>query len=266
MEFESVQRLSKDLKKATVTMDAQEARYLVDSYYQMQDNRMRAAGQIRAMKDEPHTTLAFFEGQNETLEGQIKRALDEYSMSTEAGRWLRSVVGIGPVIAAGLMAHIDITKCPTAGHIWAFAGLDPTRKWEKGQRRPHNAALKTLCWKIGESFVKIKGKEDGVYGHLYDQRKAYEQAKNLAGDYKDQAAAMLANKKFRDDTKAKAAYEKGLLPDGHIHARAKRWAVKIFLSHYHQIAYKLHYGIDPPMPYAQSILGHAHIIQPRVAA
>jgi hypothetical protein len=40
-----------------------------------------------------------------------------------------SIKGIGPVIAAGLLANIDITKAPTAGHIWRFAGLDPSSKW-----------------------------------------------------------------------------------------------------------------------------------------
>ena len=37
--------------------------------------------------------------------------------------------GIGPVIAAGLLANIDIKQAPTVGHIWRFAGLDPTNKW-----------------------------------------------------------------------------------------------------------------------------------------
>ena len=87
------------------------------------------------------------------MEGQIKRALEKYVDNHPVGSWLTSIHGIGPVIAAGLLAHIDIARAPTVGHIWRFAGLDPTTKWEKKTRRPWNAALKVLTWKAGESFV-----------------------------------------------------------------------------------------------------------------
>ena len=148
-------RLSRDLIKASSTMTTMEARYLVDAYYLMQDDRKRAHNQVRAMEEEPHSVIGWLAGQSETLEGQIKRALDSYSDSHPAGAWLKSNYGIGPVIAAGLLAHIDIRKAPTVGHIWRFAGLDPTTKWEKGQKRPFNAELKTLCWKLGQSFMKF---------------------------------------------------------------------------------------------------------------
>lgn len=165
------------------------------------------------------------------------------------------------MIAAGLLAHIDITKAPTVGHIWRFAGLDPTVTWAKGQKRPWNASLKVLAWKIGESFVKVSGHDSDFYGHLYLERKAREQAKNEAGAYAEQAAAMLTKKRFRDETGAKKAYESGKLPPGHIHARAKRWAVKLFLSHWHHVAYESHYGTLPPKPYILTIEGgHAHRI------
>jgi hypothetical protein len=43
--------------------------------------------------------------------------------------------------------------------------------------------------------------------------------------------------------------------------RARRYAVKLFLSGYHEAAYRLHYGTVPPEPYAIDILGHAHEFQ-----
>lgn len=253
--------LTRDIRNAAITLDDREARFLVDSYYQMQDNRIRAAGQVRSMRDEPHKTLAFFGDQAEALEKQIQRALDAYSGASRVGRWSRSICGIGPVLAAGLMAHIDITQAPTAGHIWSYAGLNPDRKWEKGQKRPHNAELKKLCWKIGESFVKVKGRDNDVYGKIYELRKQYEKEKNDRGEYREMAARILKEKNFSNDTKAKAAYIAGKLPDGHLHARAKRYAVKIFLSHWQHVAYLDHYGKAPPEPFAMAILGHAHKIE-----
>lgn len=265
MELEPIVRLTKDLKAASATLTHDEARYLVDAYYQMQRDRIRAGGQVRAQAEtgEPHAVLSWLGTNTASLEGQIKRALDAYSDADPLGRRAKSVVGIGPVLASGLLAHIDIEKAPAAGHIWRFAGLDPTVRWEKKTKRPWNASLKTLCWKIGESFVKVSGHEADVYGKLYLQRKAFETSRNEAGAFAEQARSILATKRFRDDTTAKAAYEAGRLPPGHIHARAKRWAVKLFLAHYHHVAYELHYGVPPPKPYILTAKGgHAHMIAP----
>ena len=159
---EAIRKLTKDEKQAAVTLGKDEARFLVDAYYQLQDNRIRSDGQVRSMsKDgEPHATLQWLADMNRTLEESIKSALDVYSGASAVGRWMRSQKGIGPVIAAGFLAHLDITKAETAGAYWSFAGLDPRKTWGKGEKRPWNADLKVLCWKLGESFVKVSGYED----------------------------------------------------------------------------------------------------------
>lgn len=262
-EFEPLRRLTKDIKQAAKTLTATEARYLVDTYYAMQGNRIRASNQIRSMEQskEPHATLTWVNDQAELLERNIKSALDVYGDAHTVGLWSKSIKGIGPVISAGLIAHIDITRAPTAGHIWRFAGMDPTVTWEKGQKRPWNASLKTLIWKIGESFVKVSGYDDDIYGKIYMGRKAYEIVNNEEGQYKGQAEAKLAKFRIGKDTDARKAYEKGFLPPAHIHARAKRYAAKLFLSHWHLVAYFAHYGLLPPAPYPIVHLGHAHVIE-----
>jgi len=259
-ELTPISRLTRDLKQASISLSKDEVRFLVDAYYMMQENRKRSDNQILSLSKngEPHAVISWFSDQNSSLETQIKRALDAYSGADQLGQWTRDIFGIGPIIASGLLAHIDITKAPTSGHIWRFGGLDPTSQWNKGEKRPWNASLKALCWKIGESFVKVKGKEGDIYGKIYQQRKEYEQQKNESGAYADQAAAIL---KKVPNHKQKSIYQLGKLPDGHIHARAKRYAVKLFLSHYHEKAYELHYGKKPPLPYPIAILGHAHKIE-----
>jgi hypothetical protein len=204
--------------------------------------------------------LAWLGVQSATLEAQIKAALGKYSQASVVGRWAESICGIGPVLSAGLLAHLDIEKAPTVGHIWRFAGLDPTVTWNKKEKRPWNSSLKTLTWKIGESFVKVSGNDADVYGKIYQERKALEIARNEAGAFAGQAAAALSAKKYRDDTTAKKSYEAGQLPPGHIHARAKRYAVKLFLAHWHAVAYRDHFNADAPKPYALTMLGHAHEI------
>lgn len=50
-ELEPIQRLTKDIKQASYVLSDDEARFLVDSYYTMQDNRIRSAAQIRSMNE-----------------------------------------------------------------------------------------------------------------------------------------------------------------------------------------------------------------------
>jgi len=255
-------KLDKDLKRAATTLTPNEARYLVDAYYQVQGYRIRFGNQIRALSEsgEPHDLIRWMLTNAEGLENNIQRALDSYSKSNVVGKWARSIIGIGPVLAAGLLAHIDITKAPTVGHIWSFAGLNPNASWEKGQKRPWNADLKVICWKIGESFVKFQNNERDVYGKLYVARKQQEQERNEAGAFADQAALLV--KKVGKDTEAYKAYAQGKLPPAHINERAKRYAIKLFLSHLHWVWYETEYGILPPKPYVLEHMGHTDLLKP----
>jgi hypothetical protein len=310
VELNPIQRLTKDLKTASVTLSVDEVRFIVNYYYQIQENRKASANQVRSLvkEDKPHELISWLEGNMENLESQIKRALDTWSSSKELGVWVKSIVGIGPVIASGLMAHINIEAAPTAGHIWSYAGMygpaieydgcDPKTviKWNKGEKRPWNADLKTLCWKVGESFVKVCNNEQDVYGKIYIQRKEQEIERNDKGIFIPQAVAKLNKFKIGKDTDAYAwysgCYEAGMpriyadtisekrlellkknklkpgegqpmLPPAHIQARAKRKAVMLFLSHYHHVAYIMHYKKMPPKPFVEEHLGHVHIIQPK---
>lgn len=256
--LDPVVRIGRDMLHGVSTLTDREARYLVDLYYIMQKNRIRAGGQIRAMSadEEPHAVLAWFETQTDVLEAQVRRALGAYAETSALGQWALSVVGIGPVIAAGLLAHIDIARAPTAGHIWRFAGLDPTLQWARGQKRPHNGALKTLCWKIGESFVKVKNHPQDYYGKVYAARREREGALNEQGAFAEQALRIA---KERPAHAQIATYRDGKLPDGHLHSRAKRYAVKLFLSHYWQRGRELA-GLPVPLPYPIAHQEHAHYV------
>ena len=263
----NVERMSREIASSAAELSADEARYLVDAYYIMQEDRKRANNQVYAVtnaSDKQHVVsenrvIQWLATQAETVEAQIKRALDKYTVKHQMGSWMREIVGIGPVISAGLLAHINIEKAPTVGHIWRFAGLDPTVKWEKGQRRPWNAGLKTLCWKAGQSFMKLSGREDCYYGRIYRERKAFEIARNERGENAELAAVLA--KKVGKATEAIKHLSEGRLPPGQIDARARRYAVKLFLSHMHGEWYRRHYGTEPPLPYPIAILGHAHMIE-----
>lgn len=257
--LEVVHKMTKDLVDASVKLNRQEARFLVNRYYQMQESRKRTDNQVLALGEEPHAALTWLSQQDQTLELQIKRALDKYSASHPVGEWSRTVFGIGPVIAAGLLAYVDIEKAPTAGAIWRFGGYDPTMIWEKGQRRPWNADLKVLFWKIGQSFMKGSGNENCMYGNLYKVRKDYEIARNESGANAETAAVWLP--RVGKETQAYGHYKSGKLPPSQIDARARRWAVKLFIAHWHEVAYEYHFRKPAPNPYPIVHLGHVHKIE-----
>ncbi len=257
------EKMSRDIKDAALLLTDEEARYLVDSYYQMQDDRIRANNRARSMdeSEEPNAVISWLAGQSEGLEGQIKLCLQRYVSAHPMGEWLISIKGIGVVLAAGLLAHIDITKAQTAGAIWRYAGYDPTSKWEKGQIRPWNASLKVLCWKVGCSFVKVSGYDDAFYGQLYQQRKQYEVDRNESGQNAEAAKEKLETTKIGKTTDAYKAYIIGKLPPAHVDARARRWVVKIFLAHFFEAWYEKHHEKPAPLPYPEAHLQHVHIIR-----
>ena len=94
----SVETLSKDLRNDAKTMTDDEARILVESYYQMQANRIRSNNQIRQMSDEPHDVLYWLSEQSTVLERNVKSALNVYSNAHPIGQRIRTVIGVGEVI------------------------------------------------------------------------------------------------------------------------------------------------------------------------
>jgi len=320
--IESVFRLSKDLRKAAEKLGDREIRYLVDSYYAIQKYRKGVREQIRSMEkaEEPIEILSYIFKQSAILENQIKAALDRWTNARKIGRWCRSHKGVGPIITAGLLAHIDIRKAPTLGHILRFGGLDPTLVWNSSAKakeyvkevigakkditrddviklsevssvskkrllregwdeekkkftkklledsvckRPYNADLKQLWWKMADCFVKFHKKEDCFYGKLYAERKELEIKNNESGKYAGIAKETLETKNIKDPDTRKA-YESGKLPDGRIDLRARRYAAKIFLSHLHHAMYLDTFKKEPPVPFAFTKSGgdHAHYIEP----
>ena len=266
-ELAQVQRLSKDIKDAIYKVGVDEARWLVDTYYQLQHDRITSAARIRSMlKDdatEPHALMTWLFRQYETLENQIKLSLDKYSDNFDAGEWAKDQIGIGPVIAAGLIANINPEHCQHAASVWRYAGLAPHYDWAKGEKRPWNARLKTLCaYKMGESFVKTCNHPEAFYGKIYKQRKELETLRNDNLEFADQAKAKLEKFNIGKTTEAYKHYSIGKLPPAHIHARARRVAVKLFLSHFSQVYYETVIGKPASQIYAIKYLEHDDYITP----
>ena len=263
-DYADVQRLSNETRQLAAGMQRPEVRSIVNGYYQMQQQRIRTAAHFREQvgSNASQSLTEYFMDRTRNLENLYKSALMAYVRNQQVGRWSLSIKGIGPVIAAGLLAHIDIEKAKNVGSLWRFAGQDPTLpKAKKGEKRQYNANLKQLCWLAGESFVKVSKHDDAVYGKMYVIRKEQEIARNESGQFEERA--LQEAERVGKTTQAYQYNIKGKLAPGHIHARSKRYAVKLFLSHWHYVAFECRYGTPPEKPYILTKPEHSeHFIAP----
>lgn len=320
-------RLAKDMRAAARDLSKADARWFVDRYYEVQEDRKRAVNQRLASSDigEPCKLVDWSCQSITRYEASLKAALGEFARSYRVGAWMQSLCGIGPVISAGMLVNFDISKAPTVGHFWRFAGADPTLKWPgregakkivtqaladqvalykaqertdgvvhltpeaikiihdatgqhaaniqrvfsegyampKGKpktgrigletwlaKRPWNGNLKALCmFRLGETQVKFCNHKLSYYGPLYTEYKAALEKQNEAGDFAVEAKRNVEEKTVGKTTDAWKAYSAGRLPQGQIHNRARRWMVKLFLSHLHHVMYEDFHGKVPPHPY-----------------
>jgi hypothetical protein len=255
-----IPRASKEMVLEAANLTNPEARFLVSDYYATQDMRKRADMQLRHRGEQTDpqrvSALGYMGDGFALMEAQIQRMLTKYAEGTPVGRWMMSQYGVGPVIAAGMLAHLDVEDKPTAGHFWRFSGLDPTCKWEKGQKRPYNPDMKQLCYHFGECAKRTSGSENSFYGRFYRERKAKLIERNEAGHYAERAKTF-----FTHSAEWKAILATGKLPPGNLDRQACNITSKIFLSHLHAIMYWHKYGVAPPKPFAIAVLGHAHEVK-----
>lgn len=129
---------------------------------------------------------------------------------------------------------------------------------------PYNLDLKTTMYKIGDCFIKNKNR-GSLYGEIFTKRLAEETIKNDMLLYKDQAEAILNSKDFsRNDSETKKCLMEGKLSKAHLAARARRYAVKMFVSHVFEAMWWCEYHTEPPKHYILSIGGHHDYIAPEV--
>jgi hypothetical protein len=249
----------------TVTLKQRDIAECVELYYDVQTLRIQHANRERT---EPASELVkwldfWMHAGESVIQSKLKQWIESDDSPSEA-KWSYHQIGIGPIIASGLAAHIDVTRADSISAIWKFAGQCPgfDRK-VKGIKLAYNARLKVLCWKMGESFVKVSGKEGATYGRLYAEFKSEEIKRNESGFYRAAAQRELEKKKFKaEDSVTKKRLLAGMLSDAHLHARAKRRAIKIFLSHYYVIARQSRH-LPVRRPYAETVLHHNGIIEPQ---
>lgn len=254
-------------------------RRLTDIYYDVQDVRIRTANRLRNF---PSKSKTGYPQELLKIEKHTKAELLMCLETVPIyAKWLSKVKGIGPCLGGGLLSVImirfslnksledyseiqkqhalktkdsafrvpeirGISAFANVSKLWKFCGLDvvdghaPKRR--RGQMVTWSPKMRTLCWKIGESFVK-----NGDY-----YRSRYEEFRKIEDERE-----FICSVCKKNHPKATQCIK------GHRYARAKRKTVKMFLAHLFDRWYRLE-GLKPPEPYAKGFLGHSTYIPPPI--
>lgn len=155
----------------------QAIRFLVDSYYQFQNQRIANDNRIRAIKQgfdttdpnntQPSFALAWLAEENRNIEKQLKLMLAHYTVTSKVGMWLNDIVGIGPCLSAGLLAYLDVDESMhTCAGFWSYCGLnDNNVKWlgstkaKQVMKDVHEKVL-GLCKERMSRFSSLQDKKD----------------------------------------------------------------------------------------------------------
>jgi len=211
----------------------------------------------------------------EKLENGYKKQMQIYVTSEPIyTTFLKDIKGISTILAGNLIKEYKYCEnSPHASSLWKMSGLHVVDghapKPEKGVKLEFNPKLRTLCWKIGDSFIKQR---TPVYREIYDNEKARQLS--LMENLKCETCGSRPDEHTFDKTKKTYLcpkpntgiykYSKSPTPPmrlGHADSRARRKMVKIFVSHYWLKARTIK-GLPISLPYAIEKLGHTHIIKP----
>lgn len=263
-------------------------RTIVETYYDFQhqriitENRILSNSKVNGISEEQlalYGVTRLFKNARQfekDLIGMMKKQLRKNDFYID---YLSKIYGIGPIISLGLLAYIeDIGRFDNISKLWQISGFGMNRYCENCKMPTHvmveyttkigkkskakrlkplevctecgketkpiiqrgitgyqsnwNPHLKTLCWKIGQSFVKQGSKSyyNKLYHKIKDEEKSLHPTKEV-----------INGKTFWNP--------------GHLHNRALRKVIKIFLSHLWQ-EWRTLDGLEVTKPYASKILGH----------
>lgn len=272
------------LRERETTLD--ELKSVFDDRVQVMKLQLKINNQLLAYErrtDSPHPeTAAFLTAQLEPIQHrlgdidkQLARMLKAYP-DPLAQAALR-VPGLGPITVAALAVYVDFGKqlcvfcrraagddeCPhreqadyrtvsataTASSLWAYVGLDkPSHaRYTKGEAGGGNKTLRTVLWNTACVLMKLGDRS--AYRIVYDQTKA-----RLA------ASEKLVQSRNTQGKLVEVAWKDA--KPSHRHGAALRAVMKHLLADYWMVGRTLK-GLDTRPLYAESMLGHTHVVNPR---
>ena len=172
------------------------------------------------------------------MESELDKDIAKEVANYPIYEYVSEVKGIGPMLAAKMIAMIDIGNSPTISALWRYSGYGVVNgereRPVKGEKLHYNKRLKSTIYLIGGSFLKC----GSPYRDIYD-----------------------TSKEFYTRTKVNLPNDEPDWTKLHIHRSALRKMVKLFLSHL-WVTWRQLEGLPISAPYVHAKLGHEHYHTP----
>jgi len=192
----------------------------------------------------------------QNMEDWLNGLVGEYVKNHPAYEWFKKVKGIGDLNIGKVISLIDIKEASQVSKLWRYAGFGVNgtggaERQKKGEKLHYNKTLKSMCWRLGKSLIRAKGK----YYDFYLKEK-----ERLMRREMDNGKKIVPSNKLPKEN-GKHIENDEYFGLGHIDMMAMRKMIKLFLSHL-WLKWREAEGLEITNPYVQDIKNHSGIIQP----
>jgi len=185
------------------------------------------------------------------LDGNIK----EYVRNHPAYDWFNQIKGIGDINIGKVVSMIDIEKASQVSKLWRYAGFgvvkNEAESRKKGEKLHYNKTLKSMCWRLGKSLIRAKGK---YYDYYIAEKKRIAEREKVKGK-----TIVPSNKLPKENGKRIENDE--FFGLGHVDMMAMRKMIKLFLSHL-WLKWREAENLPITEPYAFGVMNHSNKIEP----
>jgi hypothetical protein len=233
-------------------------RELADAYHEVQRLRI-SMGNRKAAVEAKKDSLPPGEGQLWTLleerlreqEDRIAKDLPEAVLDHPIGPWLMAVKGIGPTLAAKLIAYIgDARRFSTPSKLWRYAGYavidGKAERMIRGERAHFSPILKVALYNVATSFLKTESPYralyDGAYEYYLRERPQWSGCRSCHSDLGECKAPKV-------HSKLSARSKTTGWNTGRVSQAAKRKMLKVFLVNLWEAWYRMLGTTIPVRPY-----------------
>lgn len=231
---------------------------LVDAALSIEKVRVRT--QVRKThleldgRNDPETDALYerLVGVEEYVDGRVASIVTSHP----AYPWFSKVKGIGKENIAKVVGQIDILKAPTISALWQFCGYGiengkALKRTKGGGKLHYNSQLRSMCWRLGSSLLKAKG---NFYDYYNAQKERYLEQCQSQGVKVVPATGLPKRdgKRYEPD---------GVISEGHVHNRALRKMIKLFLACL-WLSWREAEGLPVTEPYSIGVLKHDSMISP----
>jgi len=216
------------MDKKVIVKKEKALEFLVDSSLIIE--KLRVAAQVRQThlkkqeRKDPETDnlLERIKGLEKYVDDRVTQLIKNHP----AYPWFNQVKGIGKENIGKVIGLVDIEKAGTISALWKFAGYSVENgkapKRQKGAGKlSYNSRLRSMCWRLGTSLMKAKGK---FYDYYSDEKKKYVR-KCLDKNMKIVPASQLPK-----DKNGKRYEPEGVISEGHVNNYGLRKMIKLFLA------------------------------------